>query len=506
MTPIFIILASFISLILGFFISHYISDLSPSPIRKMGLAIFHFSTIKSHRSIRRAQNLMIKDMATGSLFIDQHRRIIDANNKVLGLMDQHLSNLYGKSIDAFSHPLISSVAQILNPNFQNSIIYMHKRLPLHEYYLIKSSTVYDVLKKPIGTLVLLTDVTELQHSLNQLEYIGHHDDLTGVYNRYYFQRKLKELDNSGLYPLAIVVGDMNGLKYVNDSYGHTVGDSLLVEAAEQIASEFPPPAIVCRIGGDEFVILVPHVDEAKLIQSIKALETYHFSLIPETTAVGIALDYALKKAPHEDLYQLFKKADANMYRKKALQDNGNRDYNLMVLQRLLAGKDIETVEHLHRTAYLAKEMAMYLNLDSQHTSDLILLSQLHDIGKILIPDRVLNQKGNLDQVDWHLIQSHSKKGYDILFDTPALRPLAQNILYHHEHYDGTGYPEGLKGEAIPYLARIIAIIDAYDSITHNHSYKKASSSDEAIAELEACKGSQFDPELTDAFIAMLQTL
>lgn len=447
---------------------------------------------------------VVNHMQTGYVFLDNQRCIIDINDSVLSLLNISKSSIIGQHISMLDSPLFKFIQSSLDVNeMVHQSIFMHKVELIHKYFLMKFSNVFEHNNSKSGTSILITDISELQYTLNQLEYIGSHDDLTGAYNRYYFQQQLNELEDSDQFPIAIVVGDVNGLKHVNDTLGHSVGDSLLVEAAEQLFSVFPKGSSVCRIGGDEFVILLPLVDEELLKSYIFALEKYQFKNHCDDHSIGLSLDYAVKRDNTKTLEQVFNEADANMYLKKLMKGSSRRDNNIQLLQKILSGKSIETTAHLNRTAHLAKNFAFELNLDNSATNDLILLSQLHDIGKTIIPDNILFKPSSLTTEEWQIMKTHCQRGLDIVQCSPSLKCVGKYILHHHEHYNGNGYPEQLIGEEIPYLSRIIAIVDAYDAMTSKRTYKEAVSKETAIEELQRCMGSQFDPILCEKFIKMI---
>lgn len=465
------------------------------------VTLFRFSP---RNVLQRSRNLMINNMTSGSIFIDYNGTIFDINSQVLTILNLSLDQVIGRNYNSIAHPLMTSISLAIDQQSSGNIFFQDKTNPLNSYYLLKTSQVLDNGHHNIGTLILLTDVSELQHTLNQLEYVGSHDDLTGVYNRYYFQLQLKTLDIPDNYPLAVIVGDINGLKYVNDNFGHSAGDSLLVEAAESLINGFDQDCVVCRIGGDEFVILIPNSNTKDIQTSINKLESRVFSYSNEEQSIGISLDYAIKNDDSVSLQQVFKEADANMYLKKVMSGASSRDNNLQLLQKILSGKDIETNDHLNRTSHLAMKFASKLELDHSQTNDLILLSQLHDIGKTVIPDKILLKPASLDNKEWDIMKSHSLKGYEIMSASPTLKGISKYILHHHEHYNGGGYPIGLIGNDIPYLSRIITIIDAYDVMTNIRVYKKAMTSENAIAELKRCSNTQFDPELVSQFVEMVK--
>jgi diguanylate cyclase (GGDEF)-like protein len=447
---------------------------------------------------------VVSHMQTGYVFLDNQHSVIDINSFVASLVKVDTSSIVGKHISTLNFPLFTFIYSLLSKDapIQQST-FMHKDHYLNSYFLVELCDVFDQKKYKSGTSILITNISELHYSLNQLEYIGSHDDLTGAYNRYYFQQQLQALEKSETFPIAIVVGDVNGLKHLNDTLGHSVGDSLLVEAAELLLKVFPKGSSVCRIGGDEFVILLSQVDEDLIKSHIHYLENYQFKNHCNDDSVGLSLDYAVRRNSQKTLEQTFNEADANMYLKKLMYGSSRRDNNIQLLQKILSGKSIETTAHLNRTAHLAKNFALTLNLNNSETNDLILLSQLHDIGKTVIPDDILFKPSSLNQDEWKIMKSHCQLGVDIVECSPSLKSVSTYILHHHEHYDGMGYPESLFGDNIPYLSRIISIIDSYDAMTSKRVYKAAMSKEAAIEELERCKGTQFDPYLCDKFIEMI---
>lgn len=464
------------------------------------IALFMFNPKKITQV---ARNQIYNHMGAGSIFVDHHHEIFDINQQVSDLIQMSSVDTLHKNIDLLKHPLFNILRQLLDSPGNQSLIYKHNQFPVNNYYLVKSNPVYDKKERFLGTVFLLTDVSELQHTLNQLDYIGNHDDLTGVYNRYYFQRMLIEMDVDSNYPIAIIVGDINGLKTVNDSLGHSSGDSLLVEVAEKLVQSFRQDSKIFRIGGDEFVIILHNTTRDEIIDSINKIETYNFSFKNQYSNVGISLDFSIKYNNNVNLSELFKRADANMYRKKILLGSSTRDNNLLLLKKILSGKSIETIQHLERTSYLCQLFSKKLHLDHNQSNNLVLLSQLHDIGKTVIPDHILFKPSSLNEDEWAIMKTHSLEGYNILLASPSLMSISNLVLHHHEKYDGTGYPNGLVGKEIPYLSRIMTIIDSYDAMISVRVYKKAMTKEDAIAELNRCSGTQFDPYLCELFIELI---
>jgi HD-GYP domain-containing protein (c-di-GMP phosphodiesterase class II) len=193
-----------------------------------------------------------------------------------------------------------------------------------------------------------------------------------------------------------------------------------------------------------------------------------------------------------------------MYRNKLLQSKSVRNEILISLETALHERTQETEAHAQRMNDLAVEFGHYLQLLSSELDRLMILARLHDIGKVGIPDAILSKAGPLSQEEWEIIKKHPEIGYRIAQTSLQLSSVAEDILHHHERWDGTGYPKGLKGEEIPRLAQIIAIVDSYDVMTHERSYKKAMSREEALEEVRRCAGTQFNPRLAARFVDYMQ--
>lgn len=351
-----------------------------------------------------------------------------------------------------------------------------------------------------GILLLVQDITEQKRAEEKIRYLSFHDKLTGLYNRAFFEEELKRLDTARQLPLSIIMGDVNGLKLVNDAFGHKVGDDLLKGISNILRVSFRKEDIVCRWGGDEFAILLPktpHQAALKLVQRVKeACLKAEFSPIH----LNIALGVATKEDSSQELDEVIKKAEAEMYFNKMSEAKGFRISTIASLLHTLGEKCFETEEHVWRMQKLAAEMGNALQLNDTHLDNLSLAVAMHDIGKITLPEHILLKPGPLSEQEWHIVKKHSERGYHIALSSFELAYLAPVVLSHHERWDGKGYPQGLKGEEIPLLARIIALIDAYDVMTNDQVYKKAVSCREAIAEIERCAGYQFDPGLAKIFI------
>ena len=351
-------------------------------------------------------------------------------------------------------------------------------------------------------IAFVRDITERKNKEDRIMYLSYHDVLTGLYNRRYFEEKLETIDQSIL-PVSIIMADLNGLKIVNNSYGHTTGDKVLVKAANILEDKTPEKATVARFGGDEFVILLPETDNKvahdvfdDIKAACKATESDDF---PVSLGMGIATMTDIE----QNINLIFEKADREMNHNKLLETRSANHKMVSGLLAALSAKSDETVEHTERMTRLARKIGQKLGVHNSQLNRLSLLATLHDIGKTSIPEDVLNKPGPLTEEEWKMIEGHPARGYKIASATSEFAVIAEEILSHHERWDGKGYPRGLAANDIPYLARIITIVDAYDVMISGRPYQEGMSKEEALQEIEDCAGSQFDPEIAAEFIDLM---
>jgi diguanylate cyclase (GGDEF)-like protein/putative nucleotidyltransferase with HDIG domain len=338
----------------------------------------------------------------------------------------------------------------------------------------------------------------------KIKKLSYYDSLTDLYNRRFFEVELERLDSERQLPISIIMADLNGLKIINDSYGHKKGDQMLKKAAEILKSSLREDDILASRGGDEFVVLLPQTEAAacsKIIQRIKAKT----GVIEELELpLSIALGQATKVSPEEKIDDIIKKADNQMYENKLSESRSSKSNIVQGLLNALDAKSSETKEHALRMTKLAFDFGEKIGLSESDQNRLSLLATLHDIGKININEEILNKEEKLTDEEWELIKKHTEQGYKIASSSEEFAAVADEIFAHHEKWDGSGYPRQLKGKEIPFLARIIALIDSYDVMTNERPYSKAVSREEALAEIKRCAGGQFDPELAEKFIELLK--
>lgn len=346
-------------------------------------------------------------------------------------------------------------------------------------------------------------LSELESAYKDIFILSYSDKLTGLKNRVFMEKKFEELDKQGNINYSIIMGDVNGLKLVNATFGHKEGDRLLCKVGNILRSICSKDDVIARWGGDEFTILIMDKEYPYLLNLMKDIKNECEKVTDFSFKISIALGSA-KKDDGINSEEVMNLSEERMYRSKLTEVKSSRNGTIMSLERTLYEKHSETEEHTQRIKELSGKLGKKINLSQDKLNELELLSLLHDIGKIGIPEHILMKPGKLTDEEWEIMKSHTEIGYRIAKATPELSHVANEILCHHEKVDGTGYPQGLKGEEIPVLSRIISIVDSFDVMTHKRVYKDASSINYAIEELKRCSGTQFDPLMVDKFIKLLE--
>ncbi|MGM0603248.1 MAG: HD domain-containing phosphohydrolase [Bacillota bacterium] len=346
------------------------------------------------------------------------------------------------------------------------------------------------------------DITERKQHEDKVAYMSFHDKLTGLYNRAYMEDMMKRIDTNRNLPISLIMADLNNLKLVNDSFGHSKGDKWIKTAAEVINKACRKEDVVARWGGDEFVVLLPETTQKESEKIIERINEVSSKNNLEMN-FSIALGTATKNSEDENLFEILSTAEDRMYINKFANRESGRSIVLSSFLNTLKEKSHETESHVNRMTEMSKQFSERLNLDQKDRDKLVLLSLLHDIGKISIPEDILNKTDKLTEQEWDLIKTHPEAGYRIIESIPRFSHIAEDILHHHERWDGTGYPDRLKNSKIPLLSRILAVVDAYDVMISGRPYKKAMTQKEIIQELKRCSGTQFDPELVDIFLGIL---
>lgn len=417
-----------------------------------------------------------------------------------------------------------NISEIIAPEFKDIVFKnikqrIEKDIPIDPYEIeiitannnrvqleVRPGNLRDSECRIIGTISIGRDVTERNKSREELSYLSQFDVLSNLYNRRYFDNKMLQLEEDYTYPVGILVCDINGLKLINDTLGHQNGDSLIQTLGSIIKEISFPKYTAARIGGDEFAVIMPGADTDQIDEFAHLLKSRisEYNTLDRGLYLSVAIGTSIRRLPDISMDIVFRNADNAMYRAKLFEQRSARNTIIRTLESALTVRDHMTEEHAERLKDMVLGFGELLDMSAEELDNLALLAVTHDIGKIGVPDEILFKKGPLTTYEWEIMKSHSEIGYRIAIESKALSSIADYILYHHEHWNGKGYPMGLKGEEIPLVCRILAIIDAYDAMINDRPYRKALSPDVAIQELLTDRGTKFQPELLDRFLVYLQ--
>ena len=329
------------------------------------------------------------------------------------------------------------------------------------------------------------------------------DPLTGLSNRRQLMEDLKLACRLGEAsdPWQLVLYDLNGFKRYNDTFGHPAGDALLERLSDKLSAVVAAHGTAYRMGGDEFCVLIraSAQDDSLVAASVAALSERGPGF-----SIGAAHGEVSIPAEGSNSAAILQLADQRLYARKDQTREGSAVLQLRdVLLQAFHERYPDLQEHQRGVGALVLAVGRRLGLDGEELDVLARAAELHDVGKIAIPDAILAKPGPLDDEEWRFMHRHTVLGERILTAASALRPVARLVRSSHERFDGGGYPDGLKGKEIPLGARIIIVCDAYDAMISDRAYSRAIAPAEAIRELRACAGTQFDTEVVEAFIATL---
>jgi diguanylate cyclase (GGDEF)-like protein/PAS domain S-box-containing protein/putative nucleotidyltransferase with HDIG domain len=348
------------------------------------------------------------------------------------------------------------------------------------------------------------DITEKKQRQLEIEYLSYRDQLTGLYNRRFFEEELKRLDTPRNLPLSIAMVDVNGLKLANDAFGHESGDEMLIKIAEVMKRLCRADDIISRIGGDEFIVLLPKTDAS---ETKKIAERISEGVKNETTAaipLSVSCGFSVKVSTDKDISAVIKKAEERMYVEKLRESPKLKLKTIQIIMRELHRSINGERDHSQNVGDICERLAIEIGFNKQDARYMRYAGYMHDIGKVGIDSKIFEKEGKLTEEEWLAIKRHSETGYRIMSSVNQYASMADYILSHHEKWDGSGYPAGMKKDSIPIESRIISIADAYHAMTQNRSYRNAMTSEEALEEIQNCKGSHFDPYIADVFIEMIK--
>lgn len=356
--------------------------------------------------------------------------------------------------------------------------------------------------KIIGTVVTFMDNTEKKNAEKRIKYLGEHDSLTGLFNRVYFENALKEINSEKNLPISIIFSDVNGLKMTNDIFGHAAGDALITKCAEILKETCRDSDIVARVGGDEFIILLPNTPANIAEQIIERASNELSKVKIEAINCSMSMGYETKTEMGQDVEKIMAKAENKMYSEKTLKQKSIHSDLINSIIATLHERSPHEKIHSQSVSELCSRLGKAMNLSETELKKLKDAGFYHDIGKIVLANHLLNHEKPFTEEEIREIQDHTVVGYRILNLFEDTLDLAENVYYHHEKWDGSGYPKGLKGREIPFLARIISLVESYDTMVQvdrgNSEYRK-----NALKMISDMSGIKFDPEIVDVFLRMM---
>ncbi len=423
---------------------------------------------------------------------------LDVNDSYLKLFDMTRKECIGNSLQDFMSikdkkwlPILENVGKTEKPEmFESFYTSMEKSILTYAYCPQKNQVV-----------LLVSDITDRVNKQNEISHMSYHDRLTGLYNRRFFEEELLRLDKKRNLPLSIAMGDINGLKLLNDSFGHVTGDLLIKRVADMIKMGCRSDDISARISGDEFVIILPQSNREA---SLKVLERIKSLLDDETIksiTPSISFGCATKKSVDEDIADIFKKAEDAMYNHKLKESPAVKGRIIDLIIKSFFHMNPQQELHAKRVSEISKKIAISMGYKPAQVEIIRLAGLMHDVGKIGISEKLLCKKGKVSSDEWEELKRHPVIGYHILSSSNEFAEIASIVLEHHEKWNGQGYPKGLKGEEISVPARIIAIANVFDSMTHDNFHISHRKKEEAIVKLSRLKGKQFDAKILDIFLS-----
>ena len=422
---------------------------------------------------------------------EKFSKIIDTPHKML--VDFDLTKLNNFE---FTEALINSLEgkqTIYEGDYK--IFNTEKKIPIRVIF----DPIFSESREVVGGIGIVEDVSEKKKKQEEIIYLSYRDQLTGLYNRRFYEKELNRLDIKRNLPMTIVMADVNGLKLINDSFGHALGDELLKKVANAIKKGCRGDDVIARLGGDEFVVILTKTDYHQAEQIIKRINDFALKEKVGSIDISISFGYETKYNEKIDIGDIFKNAEDHMYRHKLYESSSIRNKTIDIIMNTLYEKSNREMQHSKRVSKICEKIAICMNFDKDSVNQIRIAGLMHDIGKMGIDEKILNKPQELSSDEWKEMRRHPEIGYRILSSSNDFSEISEYVLKHHERWDGKGYPGGFRGEEISLQSRIIAVADSYDAMTSDRPYRKGLSVEEAVKEINRCSGTQFDPYIVEIF-------
>lgn len=348
-------------------------------------------------------------------------------------------------------------------------------------------------------LCMLEDVNDRRKAEEEVLYLSYYDQLTGLYNRRFYVEELRRIDTERNLPITLVMADVNGLKLTNDAFGHLAGDRLLKYIADNIKKHCRADDIIARIGGDEFILLLPRTasEQAEKLVSRISASLAEDKCYPVICSVSFGWD--TKNEPAEDIDKVYINAEDHMYRRKLAESAAMRNDTIRLILKTLFQKYKRERLHVKHVSKLCAAMAKALGMDSEEINEVRLAGLMQNIGYIGLREELLRKTGSYTELERTEMERHPEIGYQLLRSVGKYSSIAEYVLHHHERIDGKGYPSRAADDEIPIQSRIIAIADAFVAMINESDYRDKMSVEDASEEIRKNIGTHFDQEVAEVF-------
>lgn len=449
---------------------------------------------------RKWLNAILESINDGVIAMDK-----DENIK---FMNESARNLIGYTNDKIEGKL-KDVLKLLDPKTREEVQVLDLKeksekilIGTHEKECITLCQVTSIPKRnkgKMGYVVSISDISEEKKLKKDIHYLTFHDQLTGIHNRTYFEEEISKYNEPEYLPVSIIMSDLNGLKLTNDVFGHQEGDELIKKAAQVLKKSCRSSDLLARVGGDEFVIVLPNTDKKiaeKITSRIKMFCNHENSVFGK---LSMAMGIATSENSETNIFHIMNEADKRMYANKFNESKKYREDILSFIKNKLKENCCSDDENKLNIENTLLEMGRQMNLSHKELEEISLYAEMGDIGMISISEDIKKKTSKLNDKEWDIVKKHTEAGYKIATAIQKFTPVADYILCHHERWDGTGYPQKLKGEEIPVISRMISIVEAYEAMINKRNYRNTMTREEAILEISKCSGTQFDPNLVEIF-------
>lgn len=481
------------------------------PLAVMAVGVFikqqiSSSEFRKSKEISEEKYRRVFDENPLGMFQYDNKGIIQiANSRFAEILQTNPSNLIGldmttlpnkKLVDLLTRSLAGETTYF--EDFYQSVFSGHRFYTRVQFMPFISD------KTQIGGIGLVEDLTESYESKRQIEELIKTDPLTKTLNRQTFDQLLFQNHTKNEHPISILIGDINTFQIINETFGFDEGNRILIEISNIFKSKVSKNIRAFRTGGDEFSLIMFKTNENTTKAIMEELKDSISHIQINNINMMMSFGVATCGDCTDDLTDVYQKALTNLKSNKVLDGSSVSKKTIDIVMATLFEKNKRELSHSERVGEIAGKIAEEFHLGTAFNKKVKLAGRLHDIGKINLDQTILDKPGKLTDAEWQMIKKHPESGFHILSSVPEYLEIAGIVLSHHERFDGTGYPNCIKGHDIPLPSRIITLADSFDAMTVSRPYHKSMTLEESIEEIRRCSGTHFDPEVVEIFIKLVE--